>query len=376
MLEVWPSRSIGSMVFTQLDARSVEIDVSDIELNGHGAVIAREIGSGAGYRLQVAESTDWPELSGDLRSKLLVLPNVVDERVVELSEKLFEGAVNSQEKMFRVTSFFHGAYTYNLGIEIPKGEDPLTYFLTERPPGHCKLFASGAALLFRLGGVPCRYVTGYVAMEWNPVGEYWVARSRDAHAWVEAWDDEAGWMVVEATPANGVPGGEEKTSRFSYICDEIKFQWQKFRGAISLGQIVGYLKELVSGFVRGAWQFLVSGGWILVIGGGIVSWLVRWMRKRARRAAEEVSDAAPYHELLERVDALMEGRGVSRGSSETLGRFSERLLDGYDEDALMVGAAEWYREYAAARYDPLRDVGAEAAVLGVALEELEADRDA
>ena len=56
-------------------------------------------------------------------------------------------------------------------------------------------------MMLRSVGVPTRYVTGYVATEYSDENPYWLARNRDAHAWVEAYDNEAGtWFPVEATP--------------------------------------------------------------------------------------------------------------------------------------------------------------------------------
>ena len=81
----------------------------------------------------------------------------------------------------------------------PDGEDATLYFLTESRQGYCMHFASAAALLLRLVGIPTRYVAGYVA-DIPASGKANVPDS-NAHAWVEVYLDGYGWEPVEVTPA-------------------------------------------------------------------------------------------------------------------------------------------------------------------------------
>ena len=101
----------------------------------------------------------------------------------------------------------------------------LAYFLTVRPPAHCEYFATATAILLRAGGVHARYVTGYVISGRNPVDNSYFALRRNAHAWVEAYDDvEQRWVIVESTPMEGVPAREEQTS----LQVVNTFGWAKF----------------------------------------------------------------------------------------------------------------------------------------------------
>ena len=99
-------------------------------------------------------------------------------------------------------SFWDG----DVPMTVPRDVEPLSHFLLERIPAHCEFFASGAVALLRYQGVPCRYVTGYVVTELeSEYGDYWIARNRNAHAWVEAYDDENNqWVIVEPTPGVNV----------------------------------------------------------------------------------------------------------------------------------------------------------------------------
>jgi len=53
----------------------------------------------------------------------------------------------------------------------------------------------------RSAGIPARVVTGYQGGEYNTVGEYWLVRQSDAHAWAEVWLSDTGWERIDPTAA-------------------------------------------------------------------------------------------------------------------------------------------------------------------------------
>ena len=90
---------------------------------------------------------------------------------------------------------------YNLNTPFtPEGEDFVTYFLGTSRQGYCIHFASAAALLLRLQGIPARYVSGY-ALAVPEAGTAQVLDS-NAHAWVEIYLEGYGWYPVEVTPSS------------------------------------------------------------------------------------------------------------------------------------------------------------------------------
>jgi protein-glutamine gamma-glutamyltransferase len=158
-----------------------------------------------GVRPPAAEQGHALALTPDAKAWQLLteLPADLDPQVRELAVRVAGGDMTDGEKIAAVQRYFLANYQYQIGIDIPAGADPLTYFLLQKPAAHCEYFASGAAVLVARRGVPSRYVTGFVAVELNRHGGYWMARNRDAHAWVEAYDRDRGWVLVEATPAGG-----------------------------------------------------------------------------------------------------------------------------------------------------------------------------
>jgi hypothetical protein len=75
-------------------------------------------------------------------------------------------------------------------------------FVSGRAGGHCEHFATALALVLRHEGIPCRLVTGYFSDDWDDRTSTLTVRRRDAHAWIEVKDPQAGWYAVDPTPAN------------------------------------------------------------------------------------------------------------------------------------------------------------------------------
>ncbi|MCG8401180.1 MAG: transglutaminase-like domain-containing protein [Firmicutes bacterium] len=99
------------------------------------------------------------------------------------------------------------AYTLTPG-KTPAEEDYVDYFLYENRKGYCTHFASAATVIFRLCGIPARYVEGYVVTiedyaraTWTEEGRYIMdIKDTNSHAWCEIYLDGFGWAPVEVTP--------------------------------------------------------------------------------------------------------------------------------------------------------------------------------
>ena len=108
----------------------------------------------------------------------------------------------------KVAEYIRGAATYNLEFSgIPDGEEGVIYFLTEGKEGVCRHFATAATLMYRTMGIPARYVTGFAA--YAKAGEDTVVKGLQAHAWVEVYVDNFGWVQIEVTPGSSMPEPEE-----------------------------------------------------------------------------------------------------------------------------------------------------------------------
>ena len=84
-------------------------------------------------------------------------------------------------------------------------EDVVLAFLREYKEGDSQHFASAATLMLRTLGIPARYTKGCAAT--TTAGETVDVTDEAQHAWVEVYLNDFGWVAVDATPQEGIPGG-------------------------------------------------------------------------------------------------------------------------------------------------------------------------
>jgi len=138
------------------------------------------------------------ELSGAERDKNLAVPPASD-RVRQLAAGWRAGAADDAAVVGQALEHFAtGGYVYTLAPAVT-GPEYVEPFLFDTRQGFCEHFAGSFALLMRLAGVPSRVVVGYLGGEPNPLGEFWVVRQAQAHAWAEVWLSERGWVRVDPT---------------------------------------------------------------------------------------------------------------------------------------------------------------------------------
>jgi len=78
-------------------------------------------------------------------------------------------------------------------------DKPVDQFLFDAKRGFCEHYASSFVILMRMAGIPARVVTGYLGGELNTIGNYFIVRQSDAHAWGEVWLADRGWVRFDPT---------------------------------------------------------------------------------------------------------------------------------------------------------------------------------
>lgn len=347
--KIWPDPAIREGIFTPLCARAVEAPAGSMEVDENGIYSSGTLVRGVPYSAYCSGS---PSTSRPPSDPYLSVPPL-DRRVHRLAQRLFSGRQSTTEKIAAVTSYFHRNYIYALDISIPEERDPLNYFLLEKPAAHCEYFASGTAILLRLGGVPTRYVAGFMTTERNKMGGYWVARHKDAHAWVEAYIPGTGWTVVESTPASGVPnsGG---TNTFWELWDYLRYRMQELMVELQIYGLKGLLWWVIAR-AKGMLGLLLSSSWMSRVIRGLMAlflivYLVRRWRKPGERPTEADEERRRMQRLLERMDRRLGKRGMSRSKNETLHQFARRIRDEIDQPTVGERLAGWYVRYARIRY--------------------------
>lgn len=110
-----------------------------------------------------------------------------------------------------ITSFIvytlstHATYTTTPGT-ANRNQDIIEYFLFENHKGYCVHYASTAVLMYRMYGIPARYVSGYSipSSDFTQQSNNYTAMISDeqAHAWVEIYLENYGWVPVDFTPSD------------------------------------------------------------------------------------------------------------------------------------------------------------------------------
>jgi len=351
--EVYPDRPWTRTLFCPHGTTVIGAPVDELEMDECGSVTAPRALVGASYTAFVPARGKADKVSREARESCAAVPDDLDPDIHTLAENLFRDCRTTAEKIAAVEKHFTGNYKYHLGIQIPPGTDPLTYFLLARPhpAAHCEFFAAGAALLLRMGGVPAYYATGFVVTERSGRGGYWIARNADAHAWVEACDDQGRWVTVEATPVAGIPSSLRRGD-WCYLWDSLKFRLSRFvamvrrDGPAGLGAwCLGRLADLARA------TFTTSGGLIVSLCPAVLAgWLILRRLRRLRRIRRRDPAMARLHRLLGRMDRRVRKFAPVRGRGETLAHFARRLQGQAPAKPPAGAAARWYLAYAAIRY--------------------------
>lgn len=367
-LEIHNDPMKGQMVFLPLatewlEAGSREIIVTEHDTVRIGVDVTRPYVAGVGTVL--------PEVNLSESTRLFAT-DVAATILPELESKALElcqSASDAKAKAAAISSYFRRNYEYSLSsVERPRRVDPLTHFLRTEHPAHCEFFASATALMLRSVGVPTRYVTGYVVNEpSDEETELWLARNKDAHAWVEAYDDNDGkWFPVESTPGR--------------VYQTVKPEDDEIVAADLFGGLLSRTNDENEGWIASVVTWLRSvrtTNTLLVIFRFaqlplfFVLVFVLWSRRRNRTASFDDPNDMQSRRMLRQADRRLRKHQLIRRPSETLYQFADRIDRTLQAGSLrvsdsirerLVHAAAWYRSYADARYqgrlpDPLAETG-------------------
>ena len=355
--EVWPADGLAGSYPAPLGTIWLQAACLDVTANQHVVLQSHVVSPGSPYTVHVrtqnaGRSTRLPH------DQLSQPPDWASRSpaIVRLADSLFADCRTTAERISAVIGYFK-SYDYSLEVTVSDDwhDDPVAWFLLERPAAHCEFFASGSVVLLRMAGVPCRYVTGFVFTGKNRFSGEWIARNRDAHAWVEAWDAETGrWITVESTPGSGVPQPQAESDSsqlgeyLAHRFQQLRVRWRQ-EGIRLIGHMI--LSALLSPVGLGLF------GTALVVAGFV---LQRRLHNREHRSPELVDRSlAPLHAVLLIVDRRVERCCRRRVAGETLTAFADELAvrataQSMDPNDPLQQAAAWYRAYATLRYGAAR----------------------
>ncbi|GMO25345.1 MAG: hypothetical protein Ta2B_04900 [Termitinemataceae bacterium] len=134
-----------------------------------------------------------------------------EKKITELAHQLTVNKNNYAQKIETLYSYLkYGQYRYSLKPGIAKDGDQLSYFLFDSKKGYCSYFAFAYAAMLRSIGIPCRVAVGfYMDLKEERLG-FFPIRSKMAHAWVEIWYPQYGWIEYDPTTETMAVGEEEE----------------------------------------------------------------------------------------------------------------------------------------------------------------------
>jgi len=262
------------------------------------------------------------------------IPKDIHPQIKELASRL--KGKDTEETVKNVIGYLKNNYRYTLK-NLPVGDDPVYRFLFIEKKGNCEYFASTAALLLRLNGIPVRLVAGYRGMKHNAIGDYFIVPYKYAHTWIEVYIDGK-WVRFDPTPSYSAyviekeKGGlSEKIKLFidaveyAYINSIINYD---IKNQVSLLKKTGSFVFSFRDYVKRFKNFLPYV-LILFISGMFIFFVIR------------IRSESYEKRLIKRFNKKMESLGYTRKSNEGLEEFAYRIND----DDLKKKVLSFVREF-------------------------------
>jgi transglutaminase-like putative cysteine protease len=292
----------------------------------------------------------------EVLDRYLQLP-ALDARIPQLARKVTSSATNNYDRAAAIEHYLQTQFGYTLQLPPGNVNDPLANFLFVRKRGHCEYFASAMAVMLRTLQIPTRVITGFRTGEFNDLSGQYVVRSSDAHAWVEAYFPDYGWVSFDPTPsiATANPAGWDRAGLY---LDAFQSFWREWvvnydmshqhtlgRDVFQRSQRTGFhlqnwLRKHYFGWLKRARRIWAAGSrspqrWatytffglllmaLAVSARGIWRWFAR-VRLASKPAKAPVLAASIWYERMTR---LLSRRGLRKTTGQTPQEFVRSIPD-------------------------------------------------
>ncbi len=190
-----------------------------------------------------------------------------------LARSLAKGLSDPREKLDRILAFFkENHFTYTLTPPLAKAH-PVDDFMLKTRQGYCEHYAGALAFMMNILNVPARVVGGYLGGELNPYGDYITVRQSAAHAWVEVFMPDKGWVRVDPTLVVAPerlernPDGSFLNSsgtgaipvhkRLAFMLEAANLKWEAWFTGYSFAAQKALMTQLGVDTARGQWKTIL-----------------------------------------------------------------------------------------------------------------------
>lgn len=204
-------------------------------------------------------------------------------------QKLKRGDVDKIREY--IQSFLADGYEFDLDVpKLPAGKDFVKYFLYESKTGYSTHYASAAVIMFRMFGIPARYVVGYAAPQnlftSQPDGTYTaVLQDDNSHAWAEIYINGVGWTPAEMTPgalglSEDVEYQGDMAANQGDPADETEADAAKAEQEMEAEN--GIVSDILEKWFNGNLESVIHTLAVLLISGALTAKIILIVRKRQR----------------------------------------------------------------------------------------------
>ncbi|MBA7606053.1 hypothetical protein ES703_13191 [subsurface metagenome] len=253
-----------------------------------------------------------------------------DEGIKELSESITGGLDNYYSKVSAIRDYLKSNYFYSLKPGLAADGDQLAHFLFNSQKGYCSYFAFAMALLCRSIGIPARVAVGFYVDPDTEVLNFYEVRAYQAHAWVEVFFYDYGWIEFDPSSTEIAPGEEfylqfgfdfENLSRLieEILRNQDKLQEETGEQLTAQRRISGWGSDLVKGlaFIARIWYITLPLLYLLGISAvKLYPYLLFGLHSGLRRKIKHL-----YHFSLVQPCGL----GLVRRPEESIMEYGSRL---------------------------------------------------
>ena len=253
-----------------------------------------------------------------------------EDRGVRSSDFSPDSGEDRLNVVMRIHDYLKSNYYYSLMPGLAADGDQLAHFLFTSRKGYCSYFAFAMTLMCRSLDIPARVAVGFYVNPDTEVLNFYEVRAHQAHAWVEVYFGEYGWIEFDPSSEVLAPG-EEDTIRFGFDFQTFaRLLEEILRNQNSLEELEPEVSEVRDGFrllgeelVRGLkfvsrlWYLTLPLLYLLVITFLKALPLLRSVASGERR--EKIKQLFAFARIT------LEGLSLKKSGEESLLEYAERI---------------------------------------------------
>jgi transglutaminase-like putative cysteine protease len=193
-----------------------------------------------------------------------------DPLIKGLAEQITADSAGYYAKVAAIEDYLRTHYLYSLKPGIAADGNQLNHFLFESKKGYCSYFAFAMALMCRSLGIPARVSVGFYVDPRSEILNFYEVKAFQAHAWVEVWFGDMGWVEFDPTSDQLAPGeeftpymGPDKDKMAKLIAEILKNQSGMKEEHTPRQPIAASVRNMGAAFARIA--LLVARLWYLTL---------------------------------------------------------------------------------------------------------------